>query len=296
VPGADTIVLNNGGLVKGTLVELLPDHVTVQLANGQTAVIAAKDVHHIERQAAKPGTPAPTPPPPPAPSSAPDPSNAVGGPRAFVHVDSPRAVYLMMRNPASGAWEFLCDMPCDRMVPLEGAYRLYGSGLQPTGEFQLQGNPGDRVVVHMVPSARGTMVAGWVLVGTGGGVVVIGLLTMAVGALMNSTNSYTLNASGGSVSTAKNGDTVVAVGGVMALVGVAGIAAGLALALPNLHSSAEQEVAGRAQAKDDAKTENANAAGDRWLRVPEWRDTAHATTLPSVEPRAITVPILSGTF
>lgn len=273
LPGGDTVVLNNGGTVKGTLVELLPDHVTVQLPNGQLAVIPTKDVHHIERQAAQPGPPAP--PGPAQPQPAPPPA----GGTVLLHIESPRKVNLMYRPPG-GAYDLGCESPCDKMMPLQGDYKLFANGVQPSDEFTLKGNPGDRVVLQVNPGSRGTMIAGWVIFGIGGSVALVGLLVMAVGALVNSTARI------GSTSASTSGDSIVATGGIMALVGLAGIGAGLVLAVPNIHTHFEQEVYGRAQASSD----------DRWMRLPDWREAPRSGAGTPLEAPPLMVPLWGGRF
>jgi hypothetical protein len=251
VPGGDTVVLANGGTVKGTLVELLPDHVTVQLPNGQLALIQTRDVHHIERQATTPGA-----------SAQPTPSREIGpqGESVFVHIDSPRPVRLLHRA-SRGPYETLCESPCDAMVPLAGTYQIAGDGMPSSRELTLRGNPGDRVILNVDPASRGTMVTGWVIFGVGGLTVLVGLSIMLIGALA------------GTLGHSKGDGDVIAAGGITTLAGLAGVGTGLALAIPNLRTRAEQEVRGREVSKED-----------RWLRMPD------------AQPQATTLPVLSFTF
>lgn len=250
VPGGDTVFLGNGGTVKGTLVELLPDHVTVQLPNGRLAVIQTRDVHHIERQA----TPGASPQAQPPQQVVPD------GGSVFVHIESPRPVRLLRRASTRGAYDAVCESPCDAMVPLSGVYQIVGDGMPSSRELTLRGNPGDRVVLNVDPASRGTMVTGWVIFGVGGLAVLVGVAVMLIGAM-------------GEALGHSKGSEVVGAGGITALAGLAGVGTGLALAIPNLRTHTEQESRGREVSNDD-----------RWLRMPE------------AQPRATTLPVLGFTF
>jgi hypothetical protein len=267
VPGGDSVFMNNGSVLRGTIVELLPDHVTVQLPTGQLAIIPAKDIHHIERQAAAaPG--AVVAPPPVAPA----------GPGAvLVHIDSPQEVSLMRKE--GKAWSLACSAPCDAMLSTGDTYRIQGSGVASSAEFRLSGSPGSRVVLHVDPASSGTKAGGWIIFGLGTAVFVVGLGVMLVGALYNTTNRI-----GGSSSSKVDGDALVATGGIMTGVGLAGLVGGLVMAI-TAKTRADQEVQPRAASVDD-----------RWLRSPSWSETARLSSPRDDAPRTLSVPIFGGTF
>ncbi|MEO7109304.1 MAG: hypothetical protein ABI183_02605, partial [Polyangiaceae bacterium] len=107
VAGAeDVVVLKDGGAVRGTVMEVLPnDHVSVKLADGRTATIAWSVVHHIE-QAAKPAAPATTPATPQAAPQTPAPTQVVTG---SVHVTMDGDNDAVLEQDRGGAWSVVCS-------------------------------------------------------------------------------------------------------------------------------------------------------------------------------------------
>jgi hypothetical protein len=266
VPGGDTVYLNNGGVVKGTLVELAADHATVQLPTGQLAIVQARDIHHIERQTMQPGIR-------PGPAVFPQPAQAAS---VLVHIDSPQEVNLMRKSGKN--YDIVCTSPCDAMVPVGETYRISGSGVTSSADFHFgSAGPGQRIVLHVDPGSTGTRAGGWVIFGIGTATLVAGLTVMLIGALQN-TVSNALSGSRGS-----GGAPLVAAGAALSLAGVAGLVVGIVMAVGS-------------KTKTQQETQQAAKADDRWLRVPAWAETAKTGSPRDDAPRAWSIPVLGGTF
>jgi hypothetical protein len=166
----ETVFLKNGGVVRGLLVEIIPgDHVTVQLPNGEFAKVAWSDVDRLERVGAP--TPSPAPPPLTAPAV---------GPKALVHIESPRHVTLDRKNPGEDQpWVTACESPCDAELPLDNEYRIVGTGVRPSSDFRLEASPGQRVVLEVNPSSKAVRAAGIVIGSLGITAVVTGIYLWA---------------------------------------------------------------------------------------------------------------------
>jgi hypothetical protein len=86
-------------------------------------------------------TPAPAPPPPPPASTGPRQGSAT------IHIEGADGASL--ERSTGGGWEDVCTAPCDKEMPLEGAYRLSGGGIRDSNGFAFgEANPGDRVTIR----------------------------------------------------------------------------------------------------------------------------------------------------
>jgi hypothetical protein len=177
--GGDVVHLKGGGMLRGTLVEILPnDHVTVGLANGQTASVPWLQVLRIER-----GVDAP-------PASTSGPSAAPAGPRALVHIESERPLRLEVLEPPR-KFHFVCASPCDVQVDLNATYRIVGDGVRATSSFQLQARPGQAVLVEVDTSSKAGFVGGIVLTSVAFPVALVGLVVAVMGGAVNSGGATT---------------------------------------------------------------------------------------------------------
>ena len=283
--GPDTVVLRDGGMLKGNLIEVLPgDHATLQLANGQSARIRWDVIDHIirngvplntaqvQQQATQPST-----------ASAPTPKETGN---VWVHIDGADNVDLESvitdAAPAgkrvTNGWATICSAPCDQEVPLAGSYRLAGDGVRPSRTFKLAGKPGDKVYIQADPASRGGFVGGIVLISVGVPVLVIGTFVELVVGLVNvaskADGEYT-DTSGAQV-----------VGLSMMGLGVAGIITGIVLVAGNGSTKLDQTIAGPAASKNAAEL-----GSDVFKKVPIY----HQSEGPAIPP-AHTVPLFTGTF
>jgi hypothetical protein len=266
--GNDVVYLKGGGLIRGSLVEAIPnDHATVQLASGQSAVIPWDRVDRIDRGgAAAPGFYAP-------PAVVP---MAMLGPKANVHVDADQAVVLERREGRT--WVYQCSAPCDADVPLSGSYRFTGTGVRPTSAFRLNAQPGGHVFLQVSTAAQSNFTTGIALTGVGGGALIVGGLILYMVAIFDWTDGnlgYGHPSDDGTWNTA---GLVLVAGGAAALV------VGVVLLGGNLHSKVEQ-----AEATPGGVQRPRN---DAWLRLPTWHDDKAAQGLP----KAVGVPLFEKAF
>ncbi len=272
--GNDVIDLKGGGILRGTLIEAIPDtRARVQLATGEIATVPWQDIARIERAAPEPGAPpAPLPPPPP-PAAAPGPAEAGG--RVWVHIDGSEIARIEQDRRASDdadhAWVSVCSAPCDRALPAGYAYRVAGDGLRPSGEFRLTGPEGARETMNVGEATSSGFTLGIVGTALGGVSVGVGLLVLLVG--------WAQRISGDD----RDGAGTEGAGGAIALVGAAGVVAGVVLIVSNARTSVVQTgVAGA----DPASASRRRVFGD------DLRLDARALPLPAVA----TVPIFGARF
>ena len=117
-PLLDTVELDGGGLVRGTLAENVPgDHVTIVLPDGQVRVLPWATVERVVPAVA-----------PLLVTPAPAAHARFEGPTAMVHIDAPQTVVLDRKPRGGEAWVLACESPCDRDLPLASDYRvMYGT-------------------------------------------------------------------------------------------------------------------------------------------------------------------------
>jgi hypothetical protein len=276
--GTDTVVLKDGGMLKGTLIEILPgDHATMTLANGQNAKIRWDVIDHIIRN----GVPLN-----PSQQTAPQ-TTQVAQPAAqdqgnvVVHVDGGDVdveMQTMNGTPTgkkvTGTWATMCSAPCDQELPLAGAYRLAGSGVRASKSFKLIGHPGDHVTITADPSSKGSFAGGIVLISVGVPVFVIGMFVELVVGLVNLAS----RASGEYDDT--SGAQIVGLS--MMGLGTAGVITGIVLIANNGSTHLDQTI--------DAK-KSAALATDFFKRAAVYKDH-DGPKLPPLN----SVPLFSGSF
>jgi hypothetical protein len=162
--GNDFVYLKGGGIIRGTLIEAIPnDHATVELVTGQSAVIPWDRIERIDRGASPTPAPRQVAPPAPAPPSRPS---------AVVHVESDTPVTLERRD--GGRWVAACSSPCDEELPIGSEYRISGSRVRTSNDFRLDARPGDHVVVELSIASKGAFAGGIVLTSVGGFSLLLG--------------------------------------------------------------------------------------------------------------------------
>jgi hypothetical protein len=258
----------------------------VQLPSGQSAIIQWSEIHHIERGSAP--TPAPAPQsnlPVPLPNA----TAPISGPTVLVHIETQRRVTLDRRNPGDDQpWVTACESPCDVQLPLNNDYRIVGEGIWASSEFELEGNPGQRVVVKVNPATRFARTAGIVVAGVGLTAAIVGLYVVAVSATTNCFNTVSTNGCDSS-----GGGTTV--GWVIVAAGLVTAAVGGVLILMNLRTGQSQEIQSRAASlwRGDVARATTNETNDAYKRLPMFREP---TTTDRAMPRATSIPLLSGSF
>ncbi len=292
--GNDVIHLKNGGLLRGTIVDVIPgSHARIQLPTGEIAMVQWSEIARIENGGARPAPVEPPPastawkPPPPTPTVGPPP---LTGPKVLVHLETTRPVRLARYETTRGVWDDMCDSPCDKQVPVEGDYRIEGVGVRPSNRFAMQGKAGDRIVIDVNAASKGWFAAGLVAGGTGLVTIVIGLYIVAVGAIGKSLDTVctgtTRTGCGSSTSTSSDsikaaGWTVTAVGAVLSTLGVIAIAS-------NWSSSVTQET----QVPINPNGSPA-ARGDAFRREAMWKDSDIVRAMPKQD---VYFPVITQSF
>jgi hypothetical protein len=275
--GPDTVVLKDGGMIKGTLTEILPgDHATLQLSSGQSATIRWDVIGHIERngaplQTAPPGTTA-KPTPVAAPAPAVGPQGAV-----YVHIDADADVRI--ERQVGAQWIGMCNAPCDRDLPLDAVYRMAGNGVRNSHTFRLSATrPGERIIIAVNPASKGGFVGGIVLVSIGAPVLILGGFVLLIAAAIDATPGQ------------PETGAAKAVGWTMAAVGAIGVVGGIVLIVNNASTGVDQF-------NETAKTsEHAFLPGsDVWKRAPVWPHEG-GKVLGAPAPGGVAVPIFTGHF
>lgn len=130
-----SVVLKNGAVYRGELVELVPKaHIVLKLATGEVKRFEWGDITPAE----------------PAEHSATTPAGVTGAANAHVHIESTDSEATLehekgtatISNGAGYAavvklWEPVCRAPCDASFNREGYFSIRGRGINPSEEFRL---------------------------------------------------------------------------------------------------------------------------------------------------------------
>ncbi|MEZ4220903.1 MAG: hypothetical protein R3B13_08235 [Polyangiaceae bacterium] len=247
----DVVMLNDGGMVRGTISELAPGkQVVIVTVTGETRTYAMADVKYAGPAANAPGTappaPAPTPPPTPpvaAPAKEHSASGGMGtgavrpfatvhGPEARLHFEGEPGVIIHRRSHSAAAsgpggeayavgFDEICSVPCDVSLPA-GTYAFAASkgGRRPApAEYRTAIPPGRSTVKGEYVDNKWIRIGGLV----GGGAAI------GVGAyLFFSAGEETQDCSRGScIDTTEDDSTQQLIGGIVAGAGL--LAAAVAL-------------------------------------------------------------------
>ena len=183
----DTVELRSGGVVRGTIVELLPgDHVTIQLPSG-IKTFPWGEISRVERAGAQAQQPTYTAPP----GTTPPPNEPLvqpGEPSTRVYIDSSSPVSLF-RMDNRGDVKTVCIAPCGEVLPFTGLYWVSGKDVNPSDKFQLP--PGKaETKLHISGGSKGAVTGGVVLAVVGGNILLIGgLVLLTVGAVASAPTS-----------------------------------------------------------------------------------------------------------
>lgn len=286
----DAITLKNGGILRGTIVDAIPnDHARIELATHEIATVAWADIARIDRGGEK-TTVAPAPAPAPAPAlppatastTPPTPPGTVPAEKSLVtvHIEGPDDVQLEQDTTGQDDWAVVCSGTCDRSLSTAYWYRVSGGGIKASSQFSLHGQPGSKVTLNVSPASKGWFIAGLIAIPVGGIIAYIGLVLGVVGSAASDASSTagSNQAFRGSSDVAATGWTMLAVGGLAAV-------GGLVLTISNWKTGVTQDLA--------AKTPTPSSDAALRLPTPTWREPGvEARTLPP----AWSMPVLSGSF
>lgn len=184
--GEDQVNLKNGGMVRGRIVELIPDEsvTIVSAASGQSKTFPWAEVAGVERSTDKPAAPAPA--PAPAPTREPEPTTGPGAPR--LHIEPTRDTRVDMFEitaevVAQGynttvrgiAYRPVCTSPCGQIIDGSRGTSFFfgGDGVTTSRRFTLSGQSGD-LVATVKPGRRGLRVGGLAMLSIGAAGVLTG--------------------------------------------------------------------------------------------------------------------------
>lgn len=270
----DTVHLRNGGLYRGRVTEIVPgDHLTIVVVEGETKRVPWAEVDRvIVASTALPAPPSPGAPAPVAPTTA--------GPRARVHITSPRTVILYRRPAGSTSWVQACTSPCDQELPIGDTYRVTGNGVSASKELRLDANPGDTVDLSVDPQSTGGMVLGGILAGGGATAAYVGALVALVGAADAS------SCRAGMYRSCSDGEDTQSAGLITLAVGAAATVGGILIFL----SSAKTDISQTSGAP------SSSPSLDAFLRRPMWRRASSSSERATATPPMTFPLLLQGTF
>jgi hypothetical protein len=255
--GNDTIATKNGGMLRGTIIEALPDvQVRIQLVTGEIVAVPWPQLERIDY-----GAPSSSPP------QAPEREEAVAESKVWVHLDASEGVLLQQDITNDDHWRTVCVAPCDKLLPTAFHYRVTGGGIKSSADFALQAPQGTHDTLVVDGASKAASVVGIVGMAVGIPVGVIALLGDLVGAAFG---GYTGDGNGG----------FLAVTGIAALLVVGG---GL-LYRANKTTRVNQRL---------GASQTGVLQPGSWSATPTWNTSV---TEPKDLPPAVGIPIFSGRF
>lgn len=273
----DAVHLRNGGMYRGRVTEIVPgDHVTVVVApGGETKRIPWAEVDRVI-VASTPVPPAPT-------TATPVPSTPVApapmvGPRARVHITSPKQVILYRRAAGTSTFQQACTSPCDIELPIGDTYRLAGNGLSQNKELHLAAGPGGFVDIVVDPPSTGGMILGGFIAGGGATAAYVGLLMALIGQSESDRGCYSNSRSSYGESCTErqsDGESVRNAGLVTMVVGAGITALGVVVFINSASTDIGQRTGGGPGRSNDA-----------FVRKPTWRTAASSTESATAAPAA----------
>lgn len=269
--GSDAVILKDGTTIRGTLIEVITNQrVRIQVEGGKIATIIWDVIERVEE--APRVAPPPVTPPPVTPPVAPPPPQA--GPTTVIHIDSPVPV-LLEREWAEGAWQPVCESPCDAPLPVGSLYRIGGPGTRRSKPFVVSPQNG-RVSLDVDRASTGGFALGITLVTVGPVVFLVGVVVTLLGWAESRSVTY---CSAPPCPQDNNGSGMMAAGFITMGVGAVGTVIGAVLLGGNLRTKVGQFGA------------PVQSAGPDWVRRPTWYGER-----PVVPATPWSVPIVSATF
>ena len=263
--GGDVIDLKNGGILRGTLIDAIPNaRARIQLATGEIATVPWQEIARIEHSAATASTAA---------------ASGEGSP-VWVHIDGSEGAQLQRDlNGDHRQWVTVCTAPCDKAVSPQFEYRIAGDGIRNSRVFSLSARGGEHESLSVDEASRSGFVLGIVSASVGTLVMFIGLLVVLVDAAASVVYLDTSSAN-----SARSGE---ALGWGISAVGLAGLIGGVVLIASNARTGVRQS---------GAAAQAGSAPSDGWMRGPEFQDALRAPTPMGPLARPMGIPIFGGRF
>ena len=169
--GNDTIAMKNGGMLRGTIIEAIPDvQVRIQLVTGEIVSVPWPRIERIDY-----GAPSSSPP------RAPEKEEAES--KVWVRLDASEGVLLQQDVTNDDHWRTVCLAPCDKLLPTAFHYRVTGGGIKPSADFALQAPRGTHDTLVVDGASKAASVVGIVGMAVGIPVGAVALLGDLAGAL-----------------------------------------------------------------------------------------------------------------
>jgi hypothetical protein len=168
--GNDTIVTKNGGMLRGTIIEAIPDvQVRIQLVTGEIVTVPWPRLERIDYG---------------APSSSPRQTleKEEAESKVWVHLDASEGVLLQQDITNDDHWRTVCLAPCDKLLPTAFYYRVTGGGIKSSAAFALQAPRGTHDTLVVNGASKAASVVGIVGMAVGIPVGAIALLGDLAGA------------------------------------------------------------------------------------------------------------------
>jgi hypothetical protein len=217
--GGDVIELKTGGLLRGTLIDAIPNgHARIQLVTGEVATVPWQDIAHIERASGP--APAPAAPVPAAPAEA----------TVYVHITGSDGAELQRDTGDRRKWDVVCTAPCDVAVPAKETYRIGGAGIRNSRPFNLGDDGGKRRTLYVDEASKGSFALGIVGLSVGALTAMVGVLIIAVDAAVSDLDGQNGN----------NSNDGATAGGITVAVGVGLIIGGAVLLGGNVRTGVSQ--------------------------------------------------------
>jgi hypothetical protein len=182
----DAIYLQNGSVVRGTLVDVSPNvQARIRLATGEITAVPWQTIDHIERptepkKAASPATSAPA-----TQGAAAAPAPATPRPMVWVHLEGRDDAAMQEDTTGDKEWSTVCSAPCDKPLPAGYDYRVLAPGMKTSSAFTLHGETGSKAYVVIHGASRTGSVVGWVGVIVGAAMVLVALDASGGGSSQN---------------------------------------------------------------------------------------------------------------
>jgi hypothetical protein len=126
VAGADVIYLRSGQVVRGTLVELIPNgQARMKLANGEVATIVRPEIMRVEREGE------------PSDGAGVAGLTATSPARAWIRLEGTSHERLEWDTTGHQDWTTACFAPCERRLPVSVMYRVAGDEMKSSPDFRL---------------------------------------------------------------------------------------------------------------------------------------------------------------
>lgn len=274
--GKDTIHLKSGGLLRGTLIDVIPgDHARIELVTHDVVTVAWADVLRVDRgdEATPPAVPAP---PANGTNAGAARTAPASTPGVTIRIEGSDDAELQQDVTGDGDWQVVCEAPCNKAFSTSFDYRIKGPGIRASNPFALHAEPGGTETLHVNPASSQSFGWGVVAAAVGGAVAYVGFFVGIFGSF-----GYTSRDNGQTVSHPPD-PGLASAGWTMLGVGGAAAAGGLVLLLSNRRTGVVQQ-----GGTDASPSEALRAPSPTWHEVSSVERTV---------PAALTFPVLGTTF